>query len=135
MLWSMAGGIGKYVGKTAVKEYQQGKASAVIEEAMAAAAKQMRPQLPMKVDEITTLQSVMSSGRLLIYNYTIELKKAEIDHAAFMSQMKNNLRTNVCEQKSMAEAIKYGGEYMYSYIGADGIRIGEFKIGKRECGI
>jgi hypothetical protein len=134
VLWSMAGGIGKYVGRTAVQEYQQGKAAGAVEEAQAAAAKQLRKQLPMKVDKITTLESVASAGSLLIYNHTIDLIGSGIDRATFISMMKNNLKTNVCGQKSMAEAIKHGGRYMYSYMGADGIVIGSIEIGKGECG-
>lgn len=134
VLLGTVGGIGKYVGKTAVQEYQQGKAAGVLEEVQAAVAKQLRKQLPMKMDKITTLQSVVSSGSLLIYNYTINLRESGIDHTTFISRMKDNLKTNVCEQKEMAETIKYGGRYMYSYMGVDGIVIGSIKIGKKECG-
>jgi hypothetical protein len=134
LLWSMAGVIGKYVGKTVVQEYQQGKNAGLVNEAQAVAAKQIRKQLPMKIDEITTLQSVASMNSLLIYNYSIDLKKSEIDSTVFLPRMKKNLKSNVCGQKAMAKVIKYGGRYMYSYVGVDGILIGDFKIGKKECG-
>jgi len=134
VLWGMASGIGKYVGKTAVQEYQQGKVAGAIEEGLANAAEQLRKQLPMKVDDITTWQSVISVGSLMSYNYTIDLRESEIDHTTFISKMGNNLKINVCGQKEMAETIRYGGRYMYTYMGVDGILIGSIEIGKKECG-
>jgi len=135
VLWSMAGSIGKFAGKSAVQEYRQGKMLGVLAETQREVAKQLQQQLPMRIDEVTTLYNVASADELLIYNYRMDIKKSEIDYTDFMSKMKTQLRTNVCGQKDMAYVIKNGGKYMYVYIGSDGISIGDFKIGKKECGV
>lgn len=133
VLWALAGGIGKFAGRSLVQEYQQGKSEGVVEEALASAALQFRKQLPMRVDEITVLQSVASAGTLLVYNYSIELKKSEIDHYKFMKKMKNQLTHNVCGQKDMVFTLKHGGEYRYTYMGSDGITIGSVDIVRSDC--
>ena len=101
-----------------------------IEVRQAAIAKHLSKQLPQKVDEITTWQSVASEGPLLIYNYTIDSTKIEIDWAVMLSRMKSNLKTLACTPESTVED---GGRYKYSYVGEDGTAIGSVEVGKREC--
>ena len=135
IIFSLSGGIGKFAGRTAVQEYQKGKGESVVAGAQKIAAEELRAQLPMRVNELTILQSVVSIGTLLMYNYTVDANRSEIDLKEFMSTMRSNIKTNVCSHKSMVEAIKYGGRYKYSYVGSDGIYIGDIEIGKKECGI
>jgi hypothetical protein len=135
LLWGAASTIGKLAGKSSVRDYEQGKMDGVVEEVQTQLVKEFRKQLPMRIDKITVLESVASAGKTLIYNYSIDAKKIEIDQKTFISKMKNNLMHNVCGQEKMAWAIKQGASYIYSYYASDGLVIGNFEIGKRECGI
>jgi hypothetical protein len=135
LIWGFAGGIGKMVGRTAVEKYQQGKIEGTIEKAQELAAKHLRKQLPLKVDEITTMQNVVSVGKNLTYFYTMDRKKSDPSLSQFIRKMTPNIIKNVCGQKDMALSIKYGGSFTYSYMGSDGLSIGSIKISKKECGI
>lgn len=130
----MATGVGNYVGKKAVDNYQDGKTDGLLEQGQAEAAAELRKQLPMQIDDVTTLQNVISMGTTLAYHYNIAANKADIDMNLFTEQMQKQLKTNTCEQKDMANTIKYGGKYTYMYMSADGLRLGQFTFGKEECG-
>ncbi len=131
---AVAGIGGAYAGSKLVSSYMQDRNLVALEEGQALAAKQLRSQLPMKVDEATTLQSVISMGPALAYHYVIDANKADLDIESFKELMQVQLKANTCEHEGMAETIKYGGEYIYMYMSADNLRLGEFKFGKKECG-
>ena len=97
------------------------------------AAAEARKQLPMRIDEITTLQSVLSAGKALIYNYRMSLKKSDLDTNKFIAEMKKTSVHNVCQQKQMKSILNLGGVYKYVYMGADGLIIGEITIALADC--
>lgn len=78
-------------------------------DAMAIAAQELRKQLPMRVNETTTLQSVVGSGNVLMYNHIMNYNAEETDRALFGSIMIDNLKQNVCGNIHMADAMKIGG--------------------------
>ena len=129
VLFAIANGVGRFTGKSVLKEYEGGK----VEAAQAYAAEEMRKQLPMRIDEVTTLQSVLSMGKSLIYNYRIELIKDDINNN-FLQKQTGLLRQNVCGQKAMAKVIKLGRSYRYLYMSKDGLSLGSIEISKKSCG-
>lgn len=135
LFWALAGGIGKYVGKSAVDNYERGKEETMMIAIQEAAAKNLQKQLPMQIDEMTTLQNATSAGVTVVYHYRVKLRKSEIDHLEFINSMRSKLKTNVCAQEDMAYTMKYGGRYKYSYFGSDGIEIGHIEIDKTYCDI
>ena len=106
VVFALSGQIGKFVGRTVgettVENYQEGKQEAFLEKGQAMAAEEIRKQLPMRIDEITTLQSVLSAGKALIYNYRMSLKKSDLDTNKFIAEMKKTLVHNVCQQKQIS---------------------------------
>lgn len=130
----MASSIGKIVGKSATQSYYESKSEGQVEKAQELAAIELRKQLPLKVDEYTTLQNALSSGTYLIYHYILSLDASEIDIASFTNGMTSKLRGNVCGSDGMSKVIKAGGSYIYQYVSRDGISVAEIKFDKQACG-
>lgn len=133
VLWALSGQIGRFVGKSAIENYQQGKMQGAVEKAQEIAAEQIRKQLPIQVDEVTTLYNVMVSGRALIYQYRMKRYKDRIDLDNFHSEMLAMLKYNVCNEKGMRWGIDNGGSFVYYYIGLDGLLIDEITINSSSC--
>lgn len=131
--WALSGQIGQFVGKSAVESYQEGKQQGVIEKAVEMAAVEIRKQLPIQIDEITTLQTVMSAGKTLIYTYRLSRKKSDMDIDYFIANKRENLKSNVCQQKGMKSILDKGGNFTYSYLSSDGLYIGEITITLSDC--
>ncbi len=133
VLWALSGQIGRFVGKSAIENYQQGKMQGAVEKAQEMAAEQIRKQLPIQVDEGTTLYNVMVSGKTLIYQYRMKRYKNRIDLDSFHSEMVAMLKHNVCNEKGMRWGIDNGGSFVYYYIGLDGLLIDEITINSSSC--
>ena len=97
------------------------------------AAAEVRKQLPIQIDEITTLQTVFSAGKTGIYQYRLSLIRGDIDVDYFIAKMRENLRNNVCQQKQMKYILDEGGDYKYVYMSSDGLLIGEITITPSDC--
>jgi hypothetical protein len=132
LAWALSGEIGRFVGKSAVDRYLQGQSRGVVEMAQEAAAKELREQLPMRIDDLTTLERVMSAGSALIYQYRVDFTERDIDNS-WHAKMKSMLAANVCRQSDMRVALKDGASYQYTYIGNDGFMIAEFVVTGSDC--
>lgn len=132
LAWALSGEIGKFVGRSAVDRYFEGQSQGAVEMAQAAAANELRAQLPMRIDDLTTLERVMSAGTTLIYQYRVDFTESDVDTAWYQS-MKNMLATNVCKQSDMRYALGSGARYQYSYIGNDGVMIADFVVTEVDC--
>ena len=130
VLYAFAGGIGKFVGRSAVENYQKGKLEGTIEKAQEQAAQTLSKQLPIKIDDITTLYSVVAAENALIYNYRMDVKKENIDIVAFHNGMTKQLNNNVCGNKKMKWSIGKGARYKYLYTGQNGLFIDEITVDK-----
>jgi hypothetical protein len=126
-------GIGKYVGRKAADSYFDDKSSASIERAQEVAAKELRKQLPLKVDSVTTLQSVLSFKKTIIYSYIIDIDFDQIDSSDFIREVSKHVIYNACSTKEMKEMIYLGGSYRYSYMSKDGFKIGELSVERKDC--
>ena len=126
-------GVGKYVGRKAADSYFDDKSSAAIERAQEVAAKELRKQLPMKVDSVTTLQSVLSFKKTIIYSYIIDIDFDQIDSSDFISKVSKRVIHNVCSTREMKQMIYLGGSYRYSYMSKDGFKLGELSVERKHC--
>jgi hypothetical protein len=126
-------GVGKYVGRKATDSYFDDKSSAAIERAQEVAAKELRKQLPMKVDSVTTLQSVLSFKETIIYSYIINIDFDQIDSSDFISKISKRVIHNVCSTREMKQMIHLGGIYRYSYMSKDGFKLGELSVERKHC--
>jgi hypothetical protein len=133
ILWSISGQIGKFVGKSAVERYQSGQTEGAVEQAIEQAAIEIRKQLPMKVDKITTLQNVISAGNTLQYHYIMDVDVKTLDKNVFKINMRKSLLHNICNQKDMVFTMNLGGNYLYLYKDKNGLYIDDFKFRKNSC--
>ncbi len=104
-----------------------------VKKAQELAANELRKQLPMKVDELTTLLNVVSLGGVLMYGNRISLRTDELNNDEFIGRMKKQLKTNVCHHEGLMNTLNMGGEYMFSYVNLDGLLIGEINITLADC--
>ena len=117
-------------GQVEAQDYRE-----IVAKAQRDGAKLLREQLPIKLDDYTTLTDVKAVNTNLRYHYTVNAKRSEIDLNQFISQMSSTLESKVCGQNDMRLTIEHGGTYTYLYVGSDGLSLGDFTIGKRACGL
>jgi glucose/arabinose dehydrogenase len=76
------------------------------------AARQVNPQLPKRVDDLTTLTSITPEDATVVYNYTVDIDAGQINPAA-LRQLEQATRANVCRQMNMVQTMAMGGSYAY----------------------
>jgi hypothetical protein len=109
------------------------KMGKIVALAQAAAANLMSKQLPVRIDDVTTVQSVVSVDKTIIYRYSVALNFNDIDRDAMMKKVRTTTTHNVCNQEKMVSAMKYGGSYRYIYVAEDGRMIGDIKLTAADC--
>lgn len=132
LAWALSGQIGEFVGRSAVNRFSEGRSRGAIETAQAAAATELRSQLPIRVDDSTTLESVMSAGTTLVYQYRVDFSETDVD-TTWHQNMKKMLARNVCNQSDMRYTLDNGARYQYIYFGNDGIMIADFVVTGSDC--
>lgn len=100
------------------------------------AANNYRSELPLMVDSGTRLDNVtVGPGTRLVYHYTlIKYSSRDIDANQLLSELQPQVVNSVCSSKEMKPSLQYGGSYVYSYSGSDGIQIASFEIDRTDCG-
>lgn len=85
---------------------------AMIACAMRRSAALLNAQMPHRVDEITTLESVDAAGTMVIYNNRVDIDAGAVraEHRAALEQA---TRQHVCQQADMVQTISFGGSYRY----------------------
>lgn len=132
---AFASAIGKNIGKSAVKNYEQGKIDSAIEKALLETSQQINKQLPMMVDSETRLDVTMCAGKHVAYKYTmINLSETEIDKIDFANQVKAILVKNQCSNENMIKMLKMDVRYNYTYLDRNGILLAAININKSHCG-
>lgn len=135
IVMAFAGEIGKIMGRSTVKNYEQGKLDATIEETLMEASQQINKQLPMMVDSETRLDTTICAGKHVLYKYTmIGLSAKDLDIISFNDEIKTMLVKNQCSNENMVKMLKFGVQYSYMYQDRDGNLITTINIDKRACG-
>ena len=135
MLILVASGVGELAGRSAVQKFSDDVNLGAIEKAQEIAAAELRKQLPIELDEMTTLQAALSAGPALIYIYRVHQDIGEIDVKSFSSKMQQKLFKNVCGEGILRKNMSIGAKYIYQYSSEDGIQFAHFDFDKRVCGI
>ncbi|WP_085905600.1 type II secretion system pilot lipoprotein GspS-beta [Kiloniella majae] len=104
-----------------------------IEKAQQEAAAQINKNLPMQVDELTTLEAVSSEGAALVYNYKVDVKKDETDLDVFTSEVKKNLMATMCGKEPFSKLYSAGASYIYLYSDTSGDELTEITIDADTC--
>ena len=133
---AFAGSIGKIIGKSTVKNYEQGKADAAIEEILTETSKKINSQLPIMVDQETRLDTTICYGTQMYYKYTmVNYSKNDLDTEAFQNEMTTMLAKNQCNNENMVKMLRMGVTYYYNYFDKNGILIATINISKKNCGL
>jgi len=133
ILWALSGEIGRFVGRSAIEGYYEGERQGLVEKGQEIAAKELRKQLPVQVDERTILQNVLSVGKTLQYHYRMQMTKGDIDYHNFHRDMSGKLKNYVCLEKNMRFTLDNGGAFKYIYTGSDGLLIDQITITSSVC--
>jgi hypothetical protein len=91
------------------------------------AARVIMPRLPLQVDALTTLTSVVPSGPLLTYNARVSIDASQLAPAQ-IQQLHQATRANVCGQAPMRRTIAMGGAYAYVWIDRSGRSLPPLRI-------
>ncbi|WP_085899554.1 hypothetical protein [Kiloniella majae] len=121
------GGVFGYFAMNAM--FETGKA----EKAQKAMAAEMNKNLPLQVDELTTLEAVTNEGSALVYNYKVNVNKDDTDLDVFNSEIKKTLKATMCDKEPFTTLYKGGASYVYIYADAVGEELTEITIDADTC--
>jgi hypothetical protein len=85
---------------------------ALIACAQASTARTLNARMPIRVDEITTVESVAVEGATLVYHNRLDIDLAQVPADA-RSRIERSTRDYVCAQADMVQTIGHGGAYGY----------------------
>ena len=135
---SIGGQLGKEVGKTAFSSSKptQQQLEEKLLEGFAKAAEQANARGPVMMDQDTRWdKSVAGPGARLTYFYSFpKYSSRDIERGWLLANLQPEVRKGVCGSKEMKPSLQYGGTYVYSYTGNDGVEIARFELNKHDCG-
>jgi len=135
---SIGGQIGKVVGKFAFapSKLTQQQIEEKLLEGFAKAAEQLNARGLFMVDQDTRLdKSVAGPGARLTYFYSFpKYTSRDIERDRLLANLQPEVKKFVCGSKEMKPSLQYGGTYVYSYAGNDGVEIARFELNKHDCG-
>lgn len=105
-------------------------------EGFAKAAEQANARGPVMVAQDTRWdKSVAGPGARLTYFYSFpKYSSRNIERGWLLANLQPEARKGVCGSKEMKPSLQYGGTYVYSYTGNDGVEIARFELSKHDCG-
>lgn len=98
-----------------------------------AAVTSVKKQLPKKIDDMTILVNISSSGPELTYHYEFSLNKGKLKSEIVLNYFSKSLKKDICLNEFMVVAMKIGAIYRYSYIWSDKSEIGDIVIKENDC--
>lgn len=94
----------------------------------------IKKDLPITVDDVTTLESIDSDGLSVIYGYRLKLSGLnDGEKSKFEADMKNENTKNACNNPDMSKFLELGVSYIYNYHDLDNVRINGFEVTKEIC--
>ena len=133
------GSIGKVLGKSLfspAKPTPQQVEEKLIE-GFNRAARQSNKLGPRMVDEDTRWDSTfVGPGSRLTYFYSFpRYSSREVTATRISANIEFVVRSAVCASKDMRLSLQYGGTYVYSYSGNDGVEIARFEFNRHDCNL
>lgn len=100
------------------------------------AVKEVNRTAPTMVDQDTRLdKATIGPGARATYHYSFpKYSSKEIKSNWLQTNLRPIVTKNVCSNKKMRPSIEYGGIYIFSYSGNDGIEISSFQVSLDDCG-
>jgi hypothetical protein len=102
---------------------------AELESGFRQAVEQIKPTLPRKLDDHTTLIDVSNEGVQMIYLHTLTLKLALADQ----DRLAGVLKQRVCGSEEMRRTLVWGATFNYKYEDANGNPVAAIQIANSDC--
>jgi len=102
-----------------------------LQDELIAAAGQIRPTLPKRIDG-ATLVGVSTSDTSLTYQYKLDTKKSQLPANAVETLNKTAVQ-QVCKSTQTVELMSMGATYINSYVDSDSQWVAQFTIRYRDC--
>lgn len=129
---SIGGMIGKQIGSTAFKGNSEKSVQQELKVELDKLVLDMNKDLPRLLDAETRLDSVSMSGKVMVSKHTFpNYASNEVDPEMLQSQVKNNLRNQLCI--SAKDLMSIGYSYRYEYFGKFGDWAASFTFGSSDC--
>jgi hypothetical protein len=103
-----------------------------VEEGFRLAVAQIRPTLPKKVDNATTLVDLSSAGMVLTHRYVVDTDNFEL-LPNFMQVEQGAVTGLACSTEDVRRAMKVGAAYEYSYADRRSKSLGGFVVTSADC--
>jgi hypothetical protein len=106
---------------------------AAIEAAIVKSENAIRPTLPKKIDEITTLVAIHHAGTKVQYDVVVDLSKvASRPTASFIQQLRTLGLQTVCNSE-MVHSLRFGASYEYLFRDEKSNDLGSYIISNSDC--
>lgn len=102
-----------------------------VDDALALLVPELRKNLPMKVDEITTWLAIQAVGPAVLYTYSFDLPKQDIE--AIAGDLKNVTTQNACNNKTWRMFLDAGARQRHLYVDESGLHAVQFDIDSNSC--
>jgi hypothetical protein len=105
---------------------------AAIDETLQKAVNELKPSLPRRIDDVTTLVDVSHAGEQMTYVYEVDTHGRQIP-ANFTAIARSEVVPKVCASRMKDGMVRYGVSYVYRYNLPNGSRMGEFAVTASDC--
>jgi hypothetical protein len=103
-----------------------------VEEGFKRAADRVRPTLPKRVDDATTLMDVSNTGTVLTYRYVVDSDNYELI-PNFMQVARQRAIGLACNTEDTKAAMEAGGTYEFNYSDGKFQSLGGFVVTSTDC--
>ena len=94
----------------------------------------LKKDLPIAVDEVTTLEKVDFDGSTVTFSYRLKVSDySESERQEIETVMRSEHTKVVCAAEDVIEGINMGFDYKYSYYDLDDIKVASFNVTKDTC--
>ncbi|MBT3788635.1 MAG: hypothetical protein HOE83_10860 [Alphaproteobacteria bacterium] len=115
-------------GQTTIAHAQNDPVAAAVH----AAVGRLQARLPIRVDEHTTLMSVVAVGKTAKYAFKLDVRKTRVP-SKWYSLQKDVLTQKACEQPVVRKLMKDGATYQYLFTDIQNRYVNEFRVRDSNC--
>jgi hypothetical protein len=88
---------------------------------------QLRTQLPVRIDPVTTLVDIQSQGPVLSYRYQVDMDASQLPPNA-SGQIEQQTRSATCGRTEARQLLELGGSYAYTWVDRSGQTIHSMQL-------
>jgi|HigsolmetaGSP11D_1036233.scaffolds.fasta_scaffold01107_2 hypothetical protein len=125
--------IGEFVGRTVVRQYMSGTKEAAISELTLQAAQTLAKQVPIQLDEITTLYAVVAVGNTIMYHHRLSIEVPSNAAQKFLTRQRAALIARVCGSQDTRFGLEHGMKMKYLYVDILNNPIGAIEVTDSHC--